>query len=188
VTNRANDGLKAVRKTWTKPSLTVYLPWEQNRGLRGHCTRRRIPHSLWTMEGTQVADWLQKPAACGLRLKLTGSPTLEANEEFAQFQPRAAAARSRGGIRGGEVRGRFAIRTAGRKSHDGAWTTGRRAIELVRSTQREGHPSIQTKVGILGFSAGGYVAHARALDHTGSQSAALSPPFWLLRNPRDEDP
>src|SRR5260370_30378294 len=49
---------------------------------------------------------------------------------------------------------------------------GRRAIEVVREHAEEWHID-PTKVGILGFSAGGYVATRAALDHTAANRPAF---------------
>jgi acetyl esterase/lipase len=54
---------------------------------------------------------------------------------------------------------------------------GLRAIEVVRQHAAEWHLD-PAKVGIMGFSAGGYVAAQAALDHTAANRPAFAAPIY----------
>ena len=130
----------------------------------------------WDSEGTMVADWLERHgvAAFVLKYRLTDTGT---DEEFAQSQARAAAGRSGAGAAG---RGRGAGSTgrgagaAGPQARIRAMAAadGLRAIEVVRQHAAEWHLD-PAKAGIMGFSAGGYVALQAALEHTAANRPAF---------------
>jgi dienelactone hydrolase len=120
-----------------------------------------------------VADWLQRHGVDGfvLKYRLTDTGT---DEEFAQSQARAAAA-GPGGAAGG--RGATAGRGTGGPSPQTqiramAAADGLRAIEVVRQHAAEWRLD-PAKVGIMGFSAGGYVSVQAALDHTAANRPAF---------------
>jgi acetyl esterase/lipase len=175
-----NSGLKAVRNV-VKPSITVYLPLaETATGTSVVVAPGGAFRMLsWDSEGTQVADWLQRHGVAGfvLKYRLTDTGT---DEEFAQSQARAAA--GRGGAVGAEGAGRGATgANAGRGSGGASPQTqiramaaadGLRAIEVVRQHAAEWHVD-PAKVGIMGFSAGGYVSAHAALDHTAANRPAF---------------
>ena len=94
------------------------------------------------------------------------------DEEFAQSQARTAAS-SATGRAGGSTGGRGAG-APGPQSQIRAMAAaaGLRAIEVVREHAAAWHID-PAKVGIMGFSAGGYVAAQSALEHT----AATRPDF-----------
>jgi len=177
-----NAGLKALRNV-VKPSITVYLPSaETATGTSVVVAPGGAFRMLsWDSEGTQVADWLQRHgvAALVLKYRLTDTGT---DEEFAQSQARAAAGRGRAGGAGAGGAGRGAPgANAGRGAGAPGLQTqirtmaaadGLRAIEVVRQHAAEWRLD-PDKVGIMGFSAGGYVAVQAALDHT----AATRPNF-----------
>jgi acetyl esterase/lipase len=166
-----NPALKAVRNV-VKPSITVYLPsLETATGTSVVVAPGGAFRMLsWESEGTLVADWLQRHgvAALVLKYRLTDTGT---DEEFARSQASAAAAR--GGAGG---RGRGASNPGGSNPQNEIRTMaaadGLRAIEIVRQHAAEWHID-PAHVGIMGFSAGGYVAVQAALDH----SAANRPAF-----------
>jgi acetyl esterase/lipase len=132
----------------------------------------------WDSEGTLVADWLQRHgvAAFVLKYRLTDSGT---DKEFAQSQTRATAGR---GATGAATPGRGdpaanAGRGAGAPAPQSqiramAAADGLRAIEMVRQHAAEWRLD-PAKVGIVGFSAGGYVAVQAALDHTAANRPAF---------------
>jgi acetyl esterase/lipase len=175
-----NSGLKAVRNV-VKPSITVYLPSAETATGTGVIIAPggSFTHLSWDSEGTLAAEWLQRRGVAGLVLKyrLTDSGD---DEEFAQSQARAAAART--GAAGAGRAGRAApganpVRGAGGPDPQTqiralAAADGLRAIEVVRQHAAEWRLD-PAKVGIMGFSAGGYVAVQAALDHT----AASRPSF-----------
>jgi acetyl esterase/lipase len=136
-------------------------------------------HLSWNSEGTQVAEWLQRHGVAGfvLKYRLTDTGT---DEEFAQSQARAAG--GPGGAVGAGGAGRGAAgANAGRGAGGPAPQTqiramaaadGLRAIEVVRQHAAEWLLD-PAKVGIMGFSAGGYVSAQAALDHTAANRPAF---------------
>ncbi len=172
------DGLKAVRNV-VQPSLTVYLPAP---GTGSGTSVVIAPGGAfrmlsWDAEGTQVAEWLQQHGVAGfvLKYRLTDTGT---DEEFAQSQARAAAARGavgRGGRGAGGANGaRGGAPVSGPQAQIRAMSAadGLRAIEVVRQHAAEWNLDA-AKVGIMGFSAGGYVAVQAALDHTAANRPAF---------------
>jgi acetyl esterase/lipase len=176
---QGNTGLKGVRNI-VKPSITVYLP------PAGTATGTSVVIApggafrflSWDLEGTLVADWLQKHGVAAFILKYRVSDT-GTEEEFAQSQARGGT--GRGGARapaGGAAPGAGAGRGAGAPGGPQtqiramAAADGLRAMEVIR--QRAGEWRIDPdKVGIMGFSAGGYVAVQAALDHTAANRPAF---------------
>jgi acetyl esterase/lipase len=168
-----NSGLKAVRNV-VKPSLTVYLPSAATAtGTSVVIAPGGAFRMLsWDSEGTLVADWLQRHgvAAFVLKYRLTDTGT---DEEFAQAQARDAAGRGGAGRGGANGAGRGAgVPGPQAQIRAMAAADGLRAIEVVRQHAVEWHLD-PAKAGIMGFSAGGYVAVQAALDHT----AANRPDF-----------
>jgi acetyl esterase/lipase len=175
-----NSGLKAVRNV-VKPSITVYLPAaETATGTSVVVAPGGAFRMLsWDSEGTQVADWLQRHGVAGfvLKYRLTDTGT---DEEFAKSQTSAAA--GRGGAVGAGGAGRGATgANAGRGAGVAGPQTqiramaaadGLRAIEVVRQHAAEWRLD-PAKVGMMGFSAGGYVAAQAALDHTAANRPAF---------------
>ncbi|HXB72864.1 MAG TPA: alpha/beta hydrolase [Candidatus Acidoferrales bacterium] len=175
-----NPALKAVRNV-VKPSITVYLPSaETATGTSVVVAPGGAFRMLsWDSEGRLVADWLQRHgvAAFVLKYRLTDTGT---DEEFAQSQ--ASAAAGRGGAVGTRGAGRGATGgTAGRVAggpdpqtqiRTMAAGDGLRAIEVVRQHAAEWRLD-PAHVGIMGFSAGGYVAVQAALDHTAANRPAF---------------
>jgi dienelactone hydrolase len=138
----------------------------------------------WDSEGTLVADWLQRHGVAGfvLKYRLTDTGT---DEEFAQSQTSAAA--GRGGAAGTRGAGRGAAGADAGRGAGGfgpqtqiramAAADGLRAIEVVRQHAAEWHLD-PAKVGIMGFSAGGYVAVQAALDHTAANRPVFVPSIY----------
>jgi acetyl esterase/lipase len=154
-----NSGLKAVRNV-VKPSITVYLPSaETATGTSVVVAPGGAFRMLsWDSEGTEVADWLQRHGVAGfvLKYRLTDTGT---DEEFAQSQARAAGRGTGGPSPQTQIRAMAAA-------------DGLRAIEVVRQHAAEWRLD-PAKVGIMGFSAGGYVAAQAALDHTAANRPAF---------------
>ena len=154
-----NSGLKAVRNV-VKPSITVYLPSaETATGASVVVAPGGAFRMLsWDSEGTEVADWLQRHGVAGfvLKYRLTDTGT---DEEFAQSQARAAGRGTGGPSPQTQIRAMAAA-------------DGLRAIEVVRQHAAEWRLD-PAKVGIMGFSAGGYVAVQAALDHTAANRPAF---------------
>jgi acetyl esterase/lipase len=171
-----NAGFKAVRNVVT-PSITVYLPSaETATGTSVVIAPGGAFRMLsWEMEGTMVADWLVRHgvAAFVLKYRLTDTGT---DEEFAQAQARMAAARGAGGRAGAAGAGRGAAGGAGLgpqvQIRAMSAADGLRALEVVRQHAAEWRLD-PAKVGIMGFSAGGYVAVQAALDHTAANRPAF---------------
>ena len=121
-----------------------------------------------------VADWLQRHgvAAFVLKYRLTDTGT---DEEFAQSQARRAAAGRRwSGRRPPEPPRDGGAGGPGPQTQIRAMAAadGLRAIEVVRQHAAEWRLD-PAKVGIMGFSAGGYVAVQAALDHTAANRPAF---------------
>jgi len=163
-------GLKGVRNI-VKPSLTVYLP-------EGAATGTSVVvapgggfrYLSWDSEGTMVADWLQKHGVAAFLLKYRVMDT-GTDEEFAAAQERQRAGR------GGATAARGAAAPppspgAQAEIRKMAAADGLKAIEVVREHAAEWHAD-PAKVGIMGFSAGGYVAMQAALEHTAANRPAF---------------
>ncbi len=149
------------------PSLTLYLPDAAT------ATGTAIIIApgggfrwlAWEKEGTRVAEWLQRRGVAGLVLKyrLTDTGTEE------QFQ---AASRAGGTGRAGAPAGANTAASAGRASSAAprspiqamALADGRQALRIVRQRASEWHID-PAKVGVMGFSAGGFIAVTMALEH-----------------------
>jgi len=166
-----NSGARGVRNV-TKPSITVYLPAAGS----GSGTSVIVAPGgafrmlSWDAEGTMVADWLQQHgvAAFVLKYRLTDTGT---DEQFAQSQARGGAG---GAGRGAGAPGRSgAAANAGRGGAPGGQAAiramsaadGLQAIKIVREHAAEWRIDPK-KVGMMGFSAGGYVVVQAALEHT----------------------
>ena len=130
----------------------------------------------WNSEGTLVADWLRQHgvAAFVLKYRVTDTGT---DEEFAASQARAGAGRRAGGAAGAGNAGRAPAGAPPVSAQQAeirrlAAADGLKAIEAVRehAAQWKLDPA---KVGIMGFSAGGYVAMQAALDHTSANRPAF---------------
>ena len=164
-----NSGAKGVRNV-VEPSITAYL---SPAGTASGTSVIVAPGGAfrflsWDAEGTIVADWLQQHgvAAFVLKYRLADTGT---DEEFAQSQARgrgAAGAAGRGNPpaapgnagRGGAPGGQSQIREL-------AAADGLQAIKVVREHAAEWHID-PDRIGLMGFSAGGYVAVKAALEHT----------------------
>jgi acetyl esterase/lipase len=172
--------LKAVRNV-VNPSITVYLPSAETATGTSVVVAPGGGFRMlsWDSEGTQVAEWLQRHGVAGfvLKYRLTDTGT---DEEFAQSQTSAAAGRGAAAGAGGAGRGATAA-NAGRGAgglgpqsqiRAMAAADGLRAIEIVRQHAAEWRLD-PAKVGIMGFSAGGYVVMQAALDHTAANRPAF---------------
>jgi acetyl esterase/lipase len=164
----ANSGTRAVRNV-VKPSITAYLPpAETATGTSVVVAPGGAFRMLsWDAEGTMVADWLQQHgvAAFVLKYRLTDTGT---DEQFAQAQARGGGGAGRGGAaagRGGAPGPQSQIRAM-------AAADGLQAIKVIREHAAEWRIDPH-KIGLMGFSAGGYVAVEAALEH----SAETRPDF-----------
>ena len=162
----AANGLKAVRNV-VKPSITVYLPSaESATGTSVVVAPGGAFRMLsWDLEGTLVASWLQQHGVAAFILKYRLTDT-GSDEEFAQAQARSAARAGapRGAAPGGTGRAP-APNPQQQQIRAMAAADGLKAIEVVRQNAAEWHID-PAKVGIMGFSAGGYVAFQAAVEHT----------------------
>ena len=183
------NGLKSVRNV-VKPSITVYLA---STATPAGTSVIIAPGGgfrwlSWNSEGTLVADWLQQHgiAAFVLKYRLTDTGT---DEEFAQSQARGAG-RGRGSAQnagGGTTApaGRVSAATQQAAIRSMAAADGLRAIEVVRQHAADWHLDPE-KVGIMGFSAGGYVAMQAALDHTpANRPAFVAAIYACCENPAE---
>jgi acetyl esterase/lipase len=107
----------------------------------------------WKNEGTNVAEWLANQGVTAFVLKYRLAPTPEAPPEFERFM----------------------------KDHsDSSWKTGlalgvadaRQAMKVVR--QRASEWSVSTgRIGLMGFSMGGYVAMGVVMNHEPDNSPSF---------------
>jgi len=176
-----NSGLKYVRNV-VKPSITAYLPTAETATGTAVIVAPggSFTHLSWDAEGTLMAEWLQRHGVAGfvLKYRLTDTGT---DEQFAQSQARPAGGRgaAAGAGRGaGSPISQTQIRTV-------AAADGSRAIEVVRQRAAEWHLD-PAKVGIMGFSAGGYVSAQAALDHTAANRPAFAASIYgCCENPAE---
>lgn len=175
-----NDaGLRTLRNV-VRPSVTVYLPApETAMGTSVIVAPGGAFRILsWDLEGTLVAEWLQRHGVAAFLLKYRLADTGTDEEHAKEMAARAA---RRGGPGAGarpnpgpqaEVRAMSAA--------DGA-----RAITVVRQRAAEWRLD-PAKVGIMGFSAGGYVALQAALEHTPeSRPAFVGAIYACCMNPAE---
>ena len=168
---------KAVRNV-VEPTITAYLPSPDTATGTGVIV---APGGAFRMlvyegEGSLIAEWLQRHgvAAFVLKYRIADSGTEEeyakqrAAQAAAKAAPPAAAAPgavNRGGTQGNNASAQNQIRAMGAAD-------GLRAIEVVRQHAAEWHVD-PAKVGIMGFSAGGYVAVQAGIDHTAANRPAF---------------
>jgi acetyl esterase/lipase len=162
---------KEVRNV-VRPSITVYLPPAQ--AATGTAVvvapGGAFTHLAWENEGTKVAEWLQSHGVTAfvLKYRLVDTGT---DEEYAQAQAAMMNAMRSGGrppstpIRGG-------IPSMDNPVVHMSVTDALKAIEVVRTRAAEWHID-PNKIGIIGFSAGGWAAVMTGLEHT----AANRPEF-----------
>jgi acetyl esterase/lipase len=125
----------------------------------------------WKDEGTGVAEWLQKRGVTGIVLKYRVSDT-GTEEEFAARRGRGGGANAGAGPGGGGAAtggGRGSAPSGERAAAMSAIQAmaaadGRQAIAVVRQRAAEWNVDPK-KIGLLGFSAGGYVAVTAAFEH-----------------------
>ncbi len=173
VTYKNQQGLAMVRNV-VRPSVTVYLPAAGS----GSGTSVIVAPGgafrflSWDSEGTLVAEWLREHgvAAFVLKYRLTDTGS---EEEFQKSQARggAGAARAGGGAgRGGAPGGQTEIRAM-------AATDGVQAVKVVRARAAEWGID-PGKIGLMGFSAGGYVAARAGLHYTAETRPNFVAPIY----------
>ena len=149
--NRA--GFRRIRNV-VEPSITVYLPDPETATGAAAIVAPGGAFRLlaWDSEGTMVAEWLKQHGVAGfvLQYRLADTGTEE---------PYTRANADRAGDPPPEIQAMAAA-------------DGRRAIEIVRQHAAEWRVD-PAKVGIIGFSAGGYVALQTALHHTTANRPAF---------------
>jgi acetyl esterase/lipase len=175
----AFSGQTEVRNV-VKPSITPYLP------PAGEATGTAVVVApggafrvlAWENEGIMVAEWLQRHgvAAFLLKYRLVDTGT---DEEFAQAQAAMTAAMGRRGQGPDAGRGAGAPVAAGRGGAPArggiptmdnpvvamSVTDSLKAIEVVRTRAAEWHID-PAKIGIIGFSAGGWASVMTGIQHT----------------------
>lgn len=168
-TSFGEEGNLRIRNV-VQPTLTVFLP----KAGAGSGTAVIIApgggfnHLAWNKEGTRVAEWLQSRGVAAFVLKYRLNET---GPDYGSRQGGAAGRRAggpaagapaaagprRGGARGGGGSGMSAVQAM-------AAADGLQAIRVVRQRAPEWGLD-PTRIGIMGFSAGGYVAIRAALEH-----------------------
>jgi len=175
--NYKNDqGLAMVRNV-VRPSITVYLPAAASATGTAVIVAPggAFRFLSWESEGTLVADWLRQHgvAAFVLKYRLTDTGT---DEEFQRSQARGGAGRGAGAASGAG---------AGRPGGSGGQTDtramaaadGLQAIKVVR--QRAAEWGVDpARIGLMGFSAGGYVAAKAGLQYTAETRPDFIAPIY----------
>jgi acetyl esterase/lipase len=174
-----NLGLRIVRNV-AKPTITVYLPPPEFASGASVVIAPGGAFRIlsWDSEGTLVAEWLQRHGVAAFVLKYRLSDT-GTEEEYAKAEAARAEAAKAAAARTGP-----APAAAGAPARSTAVSPqqaairamsaadGLRAIEVVR--QNAGLWKLDpAKAGIMGFSAGGYVAMQAALEHTPANRPAF---------------
>ena len=154
-----------------KPTITVYLP-PAGTGAGSAVVVApggAFTHLAWENEGTKVAEWLQShgTAAFLLKYRLVDTGT---DQEFAQAQAELTKALPSGKRPAAPMRG--GIPAMDNPVVHMSVADSLKAIEAVRARAAEWHID-PNKLGIVGFSAGGWAAVMTGIDHT----AANRPDF-----------
>lgn len=150
-----NDTIRRVRNV-TRPTLTVYLP-ERSRANGTAvviCPGGGFRILAVDHEGHEVARWLNSLGVAAFVLKYRVMRTGDADEK----NPAVMAERRREAI-------------------PMALADGQQAVRLVRS-KAAGWGIARDRIGIMGFSAGGYVAAAVALDHDTASRPDFAAPVY----------
>lgn len=159
-----NTGARGVRNV-VDPTITVFLPDPGTATGAGVIIAPGggFRFLQWDNEGTRVAEYLQKHGVAGfvLKYRLTDTGTSEA---FGQMN-----AQARGGIPPDSPQPPTDAPYGGGPIAIGrmrplSLADGHQAMRVVRERAAEWHLDRQ-KLGIMGFSAGGYVAVTVALDN-----------------------
>lgn len=146
----STDGLRRVRNV-SRPVLTLYRPARPNGAALVICPGGGFQHLAIQHEGEQVAAWLNDLGITAFVLRYR----LARTGDGAAADPKVAAQRRA-------------------ESMPLAAADGRRAVALVRERAKE-FGVRPDRVGIMGFSAGGWVAAQVALEH----DAASRPDFAI---------
>jgi acetyl esterase/lipase len=188
--NKDSNGLRIIRNV-VEPSLTTYLPPRDTATGAAVVIAPGGAFRLlsWDSEGTQVAEWLRQHGVAGFVLKYRLSDSGTGDNPFAGMgrggaggEAARGAAGGTGGAAGtgrgdvppgvGAARGGSGAPAGQSEIRAIAAADGLRAIELVREHSAEWGLD-PAKVGIMGFSAGGYVALQAATSHGGRNRPAF---------------
>jgi acetyl esterase/lipase len=155
---------KEVRNV-SKPSITLFLPPAVQATGTGVIVAPggAFTHLAWENEGTKVGEWLQAHgmAAFVLKYRLVDTGT---DEEYAKAQAEILEAmRHPGQHTGPPPRG--GIPSMDNPIVHMSVTDSLKAIETVRSRAAEWHVD-PNRIGIIGFSAGGWAAAMTGLEHS----------------------
>lgn len=153
---------KEVRNV-SKPSITLFLPPAAQATGTGVIVAPGgvFTHLAWENEGTKVGEWLQAHgvAAFVLEYQLMDTGT---DQEYAKSQAEIMEAMRHPGPRTGPPPG--GIPRMDNPIVHMSVADSLKAIEIVRSRAAEWHVD-PNKIGILGFSAGGWAAVMTGLEH-----------------------
>lgn len=157
------DDKRRVRNV-VKPTLTVYLAAQPNGTAVIVCPGGGFRHLAIDHEGHEVARWLNSLGVTAFVLKYRLTRTGDAGEKDA------------------------AVMSKRREEAIGlASADGREAIRLVRRRAKE-FAVRADRVGILGFSAGGWVAAAAALEHDEQSRPDFAAPIYPAVPPEAKAP
>lgn len=163
VESRGLDGKRMVRNV-TTPTLTAFLP--DPAAATGAavivCPGGGFRFLSWDGEGTEVAEWLRERGIAAFVLKYRTKETAASQEEYgkemAAFLGTLIRFRDRGSPDGWK-----ALAAEMRADSAAGVADGRQAVKFVRRHAAEWGVE-PDRIGIMGFSAGGIVATAVAMD------------------------
>ena len=181
VETRSPDGKRMVRNV-TTPTLTPFLPdpTTATGAAVVVCPGGGFRFLSWDSEGTEVAQWLRSRGVAAFVLKYRTKETAASQDEFGKEMAAFFATLIRFKGRGSPD-GWKALKTDMRESGAAGIADGRQAVKVVRQHAKQWgiRPD---RIGIMGFSAGGIVTTAVAMDHDAESrpdfAASIYAPFF----------
>ena len=149
----STDGLRRVRNV-SRPVMTLYRAPKPNGTAIVICPGGGFQHLAIEHEGEQVAAWFNQLGVTAFVLRYRLSRTADPGAEKPEVMRQRRA-----------------------ESMPMAAADGRRAIELIRQRAKE-YGVRPDRVGIIGFSAGGWVAATVALEHTATSRPDFAIPVY----------
>jgi acetyl esterase/lipase len=170
-------GDAAMLRNISEPTLTVFRPARPNGVGVIVCPGGGWRILAWEHEGIDVATWLaaQGYTAFLLKYRLRGTPAAQADYEAWEVKLSSQidlARRGRAAFRA--VMGEIEPYEIFRAAREAAAEDGRRAVAIVRERAKEWDVD-PAKVGMIGFSAGAFLAVDVALDPRAAPLAFVAP-------------
>lgn len=169
-------GEKMVRNIAT-PTLTAFLP-DPSKATGAAvviCPGGAFLFLSWDSEGTKVARWLAEQGVAAFVLKYRVIPTPAPEAEFHKTVARLFSeigAASRGGSAEDLLK-----RTDPKNIRALAHADGKQALRVVRARAKEWRIS-PDRIGIMGFSAGGFVTMEAVLEHDAQSKPNFAAPIY----------